>query len=135
MMKRLQLAVLTLVITISATLIGTASTAQAATLPSCTSNPKYTGSAGVINFGETANGSFIWGGEMTPITLDPGTYVISVYAGSKVKDGKNGHYLYFPHGSLPPSVARPGYRMYISVTHVSDANGQTYVSIPNGCIM
>lgn len=134
-MKRIAFILMTLVIGVTAALLGTAGAASAkVSLPNCRSNPTFAGSAGVINLGMGARGSFVWGGRMIPTSREPGTYRISVYAGSKVRDGKNGHYPYFPHGSLPASIARPGYRMYISVTLVSDSGG-VYNSVPNGCIM
>jgi|GEM_PF-4775945 hypothetical protein len=135
-MRRRALALFAILIFVLAGEIATRLPAMAATaLPSCKKDPKFVASAGEIDLGETPQGTFVWSGKMNPIALDPGTYVIGVYAGSKRKDGKNGHYPYFPHGSLPNSVARPGYRMMITVTHVADADGRTYTSIPNGCIM
>ncbi len=134
-MKRIAFTLLTLVLGVTATLIGTAGSASTIVpLSKCSSHPTFAGNSGVINLGTGSGGSFVWGGRMIPTTREPGVYRISVYAGSKVKDEKNGHYPYFPHGSLPASIARPGYRMSISVTLVSDT-GNVYTSVQNRCIM
>ncbi len=124
-----------LFLTLTGTLVGTAGAASAVVpMPSCKSNPSFRGDSGVIHLGETAEGNFVWSGAMTPITEEPGFYRISVYGGKRVLDGKNKHYPYFPHGSLPAKLAFQGRRMSISVNLVSDT-GSEYNSVQNGCVM
>lgn len=136
-MKRLAVSLAALFLTLAATLVGSAGTASAivpVSTPSCKNNPSFPGDSGVIRLGETAQGTFVWTGAMTPVSREPGFYKISVYGGKRVLDGKNAHYPYFPHGSLPAKLAFPGRRMSISVTLTSDS-GSVYHSVQNGCVM
>jgi hypothetical protein len=105
--------------------------AQAASLPSCRSIT-YTGPDGFLAVQTSPSGSVAWGGELNNKMDEAGFYVINVLINGKRKDGTNNHYLYFPHGSLPPSVARSGATFVLQVDLQSDS-GQHYVNVTNGC--
>jgi hypothetical protein len=63
---------------------------------------------------------------------EAGFYVINVLVNGHPEDKVSGHYLYFPHASLPPSKAPSGATLVLQVDLQSDS-GQHYVNVPNGC--
>jgi hypothetical protein len=106
-------------------------TAQAASLPSCRSIT-YRGSAGYLAVQTSPSGSVAWGGGLDNKADEVGFYVISVLVNGHREDGKNAHYPYFPHGSLPPSKAPSGATFVLQVDLQSDS-GHHYVNVPNAC--
>jgi hypothetical protein len=106
-------------------------TAQAASLPSCRSIT-YRGPAGYLAVQTSPSGSVAWGGGLDNKADEVGFYVISVLVNGHREDGKNAHYPYFPHGSLPPSKAHSGATFVLQVDLQSDS-GHHYVNVPNEC--
>ena len=105
--------------------------AQAASLPSCRSIT-YTGPDGFLAVQTSPAGTVAWGGGLNNKMDEAGLYVINVLVNGHREDGKNAHYLYFPHGSLPPSKAPSGAIFVLQVDLQSDS-GQHYVNVTNGC--
>src|SRR5438067_10235533 len=81
--------------------------AQAASLPSCRS-VTYRGPDGFLAVQTSPSGSVAWGGGLNNKADEAGLYVIDVLVNGKRADRKNKPYLYFPHGSIPPSLAPSG---------------------------
>ncbi|MEA2589912.1 MAG: hypothetical protein QOH66_2839 [Actinomycetota bacterium] len=105
--------------------------AQAASLPSCGSIT-YTGPDGFLAVQTSPSGTVAWGGELNNKMDEAGLYLINVLVDGHREDGTNSHYLYFPHGSLPPSKAHSGATFVLQVDLQSDS-GRHYVSVTNGC--
>jgi hypothetical protein len=105
--------------------------AQAASLPSCGSIT-YRGPAGYLAVQTSPSGTVAWGGGLNNKADEVGFYVINVLVDGHREDGKNAHYPYFPHGSLPPSRAPRGATFVVQVDLQSDS-GHHYVNVPNGC--
>lgn len=106
-------------------------TAHAAEMPSCRS-VTYPGPDGFLAVRTSPAGYVQWGGGLNIKPDEAGYYVIDVLVNGKRADRKNKHYLYFPHGSLPPSKARSGAIFVLQVDLQSDS-GNHYVSVTNGC--
>jgi len=105
--------------------------AQAASRPSCRSMT-YTGPDGFLAVQTSPSGSVAWGGELNNKVDEAGHYVINVLVNGKRADRKNKHYLYFPHGYIPRSLAPSGATFVLQVDLQSDS-GQHYVNVTNGC--
>jgi hypothetical protein len=101
--------------------------AQAAELPSCRSIT-YPGPNGFLAVHTTMEGRVQWVGGLNIKLDEAGYYVIDVLVNGKRADRKNKHYLYFPHGSLPPSIAPSGATFVLQVDLQSDS-GAHYVSV------
>ena len=106
-------------------------TAYAAELPSCRSIT-YQGPDGFLAVQTSADGFIHWGGGLNIKVDEAGYYVIDVLVNGHREDRKNKPYLYFPHGSLPPSKAPSGATFVLKVDLQSDTH-KHYVNISNGC--
>ena len=105
--------------------------AQGASLPSCRSIT-YRGPAGFLAVQTSPSGAVAWGGELNNKMDEAGVYAINVLVNGHPEDWVNGHYLYFPHASLPPSKAPSGATFVLQVDLQSDS-GHHYVNVPNAC--
>ena len=105
--------------------------AQAASLPSCRSIT-YRGPAGYLAVQTSPSGSVAWGGGLYNKADEAGLYMIDVLVNGQRADRKNKPYVYFPHGSLPPSLAPSGATFVLQVDLQSDS-GHHYVNVTNGC--
>ena len=104
----------------------------AAKISSCHSIT-YKGSAGAIHVQTSKSGYVAWGIYMYNSKLDAGPWNVDVYVGKTRVDHKDQNYAL--HGSVNPKDAKKGKIFHITATHHANANGKTYGSVPNECVI
>jgi hypothetical protein len=96
---------------------GSAAYAQAAAasaLPSCRSYTAY-GNVGYIAVQTSPTGYLQWGAYMYNARDNSGHWAVGVFINARKVDGKS--QFYAPHGSLPPSTAKPGSVFTLTIVH------------------
>jgi hypothetical protein len=97
--------------------------------PSCRSI-RYNGNAGYIGVQVDPYSNYLqWGIYMYDKNEESGNWVVDVYINWKRVDAKRQNYA--PHGSLPPSVAKPG--SFFSIEATLQTSQNSYRNVKNGC--